>query len=568
MRHLVVLALSALAATLLIPAASSAPAQQQTREYVVLYESGASLEAARAAIRAAGGTIVRENKSIGLATVRSQNAEFVTDASATTALYGAARNRPIGSARPMDHEKFEDERLQEVREASKGTSAAGGDTRAAQAQAENANFEPLAYLQWDMAQIRATKYESHDVQPGDKGVRVGIIDTGIDASHPDLATNFDAALSRNFTTDIELVDGPCADEPDQSCSDPADVDENGHGTHVSGTVAAEVNGLGIAGIAPNVTLVNLRAGQDSGFFFLQPSVDALTYAANRGIDVVNMSYFIDPWLYNCRNNPADSPEAQLEQRTIIRATQRALRYAHDGGVTLIGAEGNEHTDLGNPTVDTISPDFPPGSEYPRQVDNGCLDLPTEGFEVISVSALGPSTQKADYSNYGVEQTAVSAPGGYFRDYLGTAKHRTPENLVLSTYPESVARELGEIDENGVPTTPFVLRDCVGQMCAYYTYFQGTSMASPHAVGVAALIVSEYGRNDRVLGGLRLNPDRTERILKVTATDHACPEPRLFTYVPVGRPADFDAFCAGSPRFNGFYGHGIVDAYSAVLGSRR
>ena len=61
--------------------------------------------------------------------------------------------------------------------------------------------------------------------------------------------------------------------------------------------------------------MNIRAGQDSGYFFLQPSVDALTYAADIGVDVVNMSYYIDPWLYNCADNPADSPEEQLEQQT-------------------------------------------------------------------------------------------------------------------------------------------------------------------------------------------------------------------------------------------------------------
>ena len=82
--------------------------------------------------------------------------------------------------------------------------------------------------------------------------------------------------------------------------DPNDVDENSHGTHVASTVASPINGLGMAGVAPNVTLVNSRAGQDSGFFFLQPSVDALTAAGDFGIDVVNMSYFIDPWLYNLR----------------------------------------------------------------------------------------------------------------------------------------------------------------------------------------------------------------------------------------------------------------------------
>jgi subtilisin family serine protease len=105
-------------------------------------------------------------------------------------------------------------------------------------------------------------------------VLVGVLDTGVDGTHPDIAPNFDAALSRNFTVDVPLVDGPCDAEPDPSCNDAANVDENGHGTHVAGEIGAPINGFGMAGVAPNVTLVNLRAGQDSGYFFLQPSVDA------------------------------------------------------------------------------------------------------------------------------------------------------------------------------------------------------------------------------------------------------------------------------------------------------
>jgi lantibiotic leader peptide-processing serine protease len=561
MRQLMLLGLAVLVVSVLvISPATSGQTPRATAEYVVLYEEGVSLAAARAAVRRVGGTIVNENRAVGLATVRSANNEFVADAGAQAALFGAAANKPLGTADPSGPRKFAEERLDAERKASMGE---GAQSMADPSSTVGGMFEPFAPLQWDMAMIHATRWESHNVQPGKRGVLVGIIDTGVDGSHPDIAPNFDAALSRNFTTDIELVDGPCADEPDASCSDPADVDENGHGTHVAGTVGAAVNNLGVGGTAPNVTLVNLRAGQDSGFFFLKPSVDALTYAGDHGIDVVNMSYYIDPWQFNCRNNPADSPEAQLEQRTIIEATNRALRYAHRRGVTLVGAAGNGHVDLGNPTFDDTSPDFPPGAEYPRNIDNGCLDLPTEGYKVLSVTALGPSTVKADYSNYGVEQAAVSAPGGYFRDWLGTPSHRTVATQVLSTYPENVARELGEIDENGIPTTEFVLRDCVGDVCAYYTYFQGTSMASPHAVGVAALIVSEYGKRDRKLGGYRLDPDRVGRILQRTAADHPCPSPRLFSYADVGRTPDYDAYCQGSPRFNGFYGHGIVNALAAV-----
>jgi hypothetical protein len=80
-------------------------------------------------------------------------------------------------------------------------------------------------------------------------------------------------------------------------------------------------------------------------------------------------------------------------------------------------------------------------------------------------------------------------------------------------------------------------------------------------GVVALIISEEGRNRR--GGFGLDPRRVERILTRSATETACPTPNPFTYGNVGRPAEFDAFCEGDEDFNGFYGHGIVNAEEAV-----
>jgi subtilisin family serine protease len=345
------------------------------------------------------------------------------------------------------------------------------------------------------------------------------------------------------------------------------VDENSHGTHVASTIGSPINGIGMAGVAPNVTLVNIRAGQDSGFFFLQPSVDALTYAANNGIDVVNMSYFIDPWLYNCATNAADSPTQQMEQRTIVAATNRALDYANRHGVTLIAASGNEHTDTGNPTSDDTSPDYPLGTSYHRTVDNSCVTMPTEGHHVIAVGATGPTTIKADYSNWGTERTQVTAPGGYFRDYAGTPQNRQVTNLVLSTYPESVAIANGDLNPDGTPNTPFVVRDCQGGTCAYYQYLQGTSMASPHAVGVAALIVSEWGHPDhgKKSGQLTMKPKEVRKILERTATDHACPDPPVLDYTIPGRdrPASWNATCTGTTEFNSIWGEGIVDALAAV-----
>jgi len=534
------------------PAATAA--ETATTVYTVLAEEGANGADAVAAIAAAGGKITATNDAVGTYTVTAPAAGFIQKVSASGAVLGAAHARPIGEAPKLLRKAPAD-----VQQENLSVGRSSGLT------ASTAGLDPMDGKLWGLRMVRSDL--ARTVQAGDKRVTVGVLDTGVDASHPDIAPNFSAALSRNFAKDIPAIDGPCEVA---SCLDPIGTDDGGHGSHVAGTIGAAANGFGISGVAPNVTLVELKAGQDSGYFFLDSVVNGLVHAGDSGLDVVNMSFYVDPWLYNCYNNPADSKESQMEQRTIIAAMNRALRYAGEHGVTLVGSLGNNHEDLGSPRTDTSSPDYPADTAYPRPIDNEtCFDLPVEGAGVIGVSALGPSGKKADYSNYGTEQISVAAPGGWFRDGFGTPTFRTNENMILSVQPLKVLQEEGSVDKHGRIThageVAGVQKACTADgTCGYYGYLQGTSMASPHASGVAALIVSQYGSADPShAGGLWLSPSTTEQILYASAAEHACPEPRLQTYTNEGRSVEFNAYCEGDQSFNGFYGHGIVDAYAAV-----
>ena len=545
-------ALLLMASASLPPTASAAPA---STDYLVLFASTSNDGAARKAIKKAGGTVTELNSKLGYAYVRSNEVSFAAKVDDSAAVIGAARERVIGSdqkARGRDRKDVE-QLTAERRLAKKSGSSVAAPPAAPAA-------EPLANRQWDMRQIGATSTGSYASSPGKKGVRVGIIDTGIDGTHPDIAPNFDAERSVNFVTDIPAIDGPCEVA---SCKDPANVDDDGHGTHVASTIGSPLNGIGIGGVAPNVSLVNIRAGQDAGYFFLEPTLKALVYAGDIGVDVINMSFYVDPWLYNCTNNPADSAAEQAEQRVIRITVQRALTYAVNHGVLPVAAMGNEATDLGKPTSDNTSPDYPDGAAKDRTVDNSCINVPTESRGVVAVSSTGPSKRKAYYSNFGTEQTDIAAPGGDFYD--STTNTGSPLNLVLAAYPKHLAEANGELNPDGSPKTDFVVRDCTGGTCSYYQYLQGTSMASPHAAGVAALVVSKHGKKDAKNGGLTLPARQTMKWLYKSAQPQACPQPRNFHYTRItgtGAVIESDAFCAGNTQKNGFYGRGIVNAYAA------
>ncbi|HWQ12021.1 MAG TPA: S8 family serine peptidase, partial [Roseiflexaceae bacterium] len=370
--------------------------------------------------------------------------------------------------------------------------------------------EPLFGLQWDMVQISVP--QAHAITGGSPEVIVGDLDTGLDFTHPDIARNYDAASSADCSSGAPLPLQP-------------GNDHLGHGTHTAGTIAAAANGIGIVGVAPNVKIAGIKTSNDDGFFFPEMVVCAFVWAGDHGIDVTNNSYFADPWLFNCRNDH--------EQHAIWKAEQRAIRYAMSKGVTVVASAGNQNQDLAHPTIDEISPDFPPGEEITREITNACVRIPAEIPGVITVSANGNLLQKSFYSDYGVGVIDVVAPGGDSRFQVTPA---APNGRVLSTYPATV------------PCPRQVFDPVTG---AKYCYLQGTSMAGPHVAGVAALIISQNGGS--------MPPGVVAAHIQRTADPQPCP-PNPFN---PGPPFDFAATCQGGNGNNGFYGAGQVNALRAV-----
>ena len=225
-----------------------------------------------------------------------------------------------------------------------------------------------------------------------------------------------------------------------------------------------------------------------------------------------MSYFIDPWLYNCAANPADSPAAQLEQRTIIAATTRALDYARSRGRDAHRGGGQRaHGHRITPTVDSTSPPdypFPPPAPRTRRaptVDNSCVTMPSEGPNVVNGRFVRSARRSARPTTptTAVEQADVAAPGGDSPRHarrLAPDREHDPRRLPVrgrhQRGPRGRRQARHRPGHRRARPAPAVIK----QGGAYYQYIQGTSMASPHAVGVAALIVAEYGKRDRRNGG--------------------------------------------------------------------
>jgi lantibiotic leader peptide-processing serine protease len=491
-RILPAMAVAALAGAGLVAAQVPASAGAD-QNYIVLYNEGASSAGAASAVAKAGGSLVANYSQIGVVIARSGASDFATRIKSTKGVQGAAATTGFATRLADDQ---------------------AGDSAAPNIPATDS--DSLSGLQWDMRQIHTP--EAHAITGGSPSITVGDIDTGLDYTHPDLAPNVDFAKS------VSCLGGVADNSPS------AWNDENGHGTHTAGTMAAASNGIGIVGVAPNVKVAGIRAGNADGFFFPEAVVCSFMWVATHGIAVTNNSYFADPWLFNCRNDAG--------QRAIWNAERRALRYAQSKGSLAVSAAGNEADDLTHPTQDATSPDDT--SPVLRQIHNDCAVFPAEAPGVVTVSADGNTLLKSFYSSYGAGVVDVVAPGG---DSILGVTAQAPNGRVLSTWPASL-----------LTTTCLASRRVVDASGATYCYQQGTSMASPHVAGLAALIASQFPG---------ISPGANAARIGSTADPMACPSDlSIYAFFPAvdnGAPQK----CTGGIGNNSFYGAGQVNARTAI-----
>jgi serine protease len=282
--------------------------------------------------------------------------------------------------------------------------------------------DPLYKQQWHLKMIGVEN--AWEVTAG-KGAVVAVIDTGVAFEDykdkkgtyhrvPDLART-------KFVKGYDFID-----------DDEHANDDNAHGTHVAGTIAQSTNNkVGVAGVAYEAAIMPLKVLNRMGYGNIADIAEAITYAADHGAHVINMSL----------GGPGES-----------QLMREAIEYAYKKGLTIVCAAGNESRNRAS---------YP--AAYPH---------------AVGVSSVGPDGELAPYSNYGTG-IDLAAPGGNTRD---KREHGVLQNTIQRMDPS----------KDG------------------YEFFQGTSMASPHVAGVAALIVAT---------GVK-KPDKVEEILLNTATDKA------------------------------------------------
>ena len=394
------------------------------------------LQRALALVPGAGGAALASYPEIGTFFAQSATPSFAPDLAAALRAAGIPIHS-IGPTRVAPVLYYERVELPtDKKDEAPQSGAAGGlnSMRDETASAATAGANEKIF-NWGAVAMHAREAEAVNVKRAP--VTVAVVDSGVEDTHPDLEGRVDT--SRSVKCSVNGV----ATQDFYGWRD-----EFYHGTHVAGIIAANHNDIGIDGIAPESTIVAIEATNDNRLIYPEYVTCAFMWAASHGVDVVNNSYSMDPWVYWSPTDP--------EQAAGLEAATRSIKYAQDKGLAVIAAAGNEGVDIDNPTIDNGSPTDVPTPTKNRAVQGG-IRVPSMLDGVAQVSAVGQaynvkpglSLGRAEFSNYG-QTIDFAAPGDQIYS-----------TVPLLFYPSG------------------------------YAVADGTSMATPHVSGIAALIKSVH-----------------------------------------------------------------------------
>lgn len=341
------------------------------------------------AIEAAGGVAVQEWPEIGVVVVQSDRANFRTDVlrlghSAIESV-GATRTITVAEGTP---EGIDTPWQTATAPSMRSRQLANTDLLYGDATLDAIAADPRESEQWSRVQIKSDL--ANQITDGSPNVLVGVLDSGIDPVHPDLAANIDVANSVNCTD---------AGRPDTSPTGWFPTNSS-HGTHVAGIIGAARNGVGIVGVAPGVRMASVKVVNDAGSIYPEYAICGFMWAGMKGMDVTNNSYYVDPMQFWCGDQP--------DQKAVLTAVERAVKWSTKQGVVHAAAAGNASYDLANKTTDDVSPNDIAGIE--REINNDCKDIPTELEGVVTVASTDQAAKLSSFSNRGLDVIDVAAPG--------------------------------------------------------------------------------------------------------------------------------------------------------------
>ncbi|MEH7373614.1 S8 family serine peptidase [Neobacillus drentensis] len=484
-RGMAIAASSVLAMSLLSFSTSvhtSASSQTVSKNYLIAYSQSLPKDY-QTEINNAGGVVVKAIPEIGGLEVRSTNPNFLNQLKSSATIAAANVEKSF---------KLED------------------------GQPEGADGKPVTLpdsdtywnLQWDMQRLtndgKSYKLESGGTETSNGVIHkavVGIIDSGIDQTHPDLKANFIGG--QNFV--------PPGGYGDEAPVNPTNVtDTNGHGTHVAGSIAA--NGK-VKGVGPDLGIRAYRIFDASGSAPTTPIVAAILQAANDGVDVINMSIggFDNLKYYYEGTRYSDIADILL--------WKRAIKYAVNKNVTVVAAAGNDSLDYADKKSLTDYMNVTYGKDLGIIFKGVTVEVPgsTPGVITVSSSNKWSTAKLAFYSNYGNSFIDVAAPGGDNGPVYDASRKLAERDFTyrtLSTWPTN-------LEPNSATT---VNRD--------YAYLHGTSMASPKVAGIAGVIKAAHPE---------FTPSQVQALIEKTAFDY------------------------GKKGHDPLFGSGEANAYTALTG---